>query len=96
MMHEPASRENLMHSWSVQKSSVLVQTTLKVVIIHSFYWKEAIIDETKQHVMVILDLVSGMCDGQKMENQDLFREQESQFNVRKGYSLTCNKMYVLF
>ena len=46
--------------------------------------------------MVILDLVSGMCDGQKKENQDLFREQESQFNVRKRYSLTCNKMYVLF
>ena len=45
--------------------------------------------------MVILDLVAWMCDGQKMENQDLFREQETQFNVRKGAGgLICNEVHV--
>ena len=45
--------------------------------------------------MVVLDLVIKMCDGQIVENQNLFREQENQFNVRRG-DLNCNEVYVLF
>ena len=85
VMHEPVSRENLLHSWSAWKSALLVQPNSNIIIM-LVCRQEAKIDETKRHVMVILDLVTWMCDGQKMENQDLFREQESQFNVRKGRS----------
>ena len=43
-----------------------------------------LLQESLQHVSVALQLVAWICDGQRLECQELFREQESQFKVRRA------------
>ena len=58
---------------------------------------ESAVEEATKQAIVVLDLIAWMCHGQRAENQELFREQENNFNVRtyfcryaaEGISFTC-------
>ena len=38
-----------------------------------------------QYVSVVLDVLAGICDGQKKEMQNLLRKQDAQLNVRHDF-----------